>query len=628
MSLNFCQECLQINSLNWSNEKEVLDEDATCCNLEGNSNLLGTSWNNAKKPMHINVEFLPRYIGVEKDRLTVSHKGRGSHLEVGTVQSDMPIPTNCQVYYFEVLIIESQNQAKCTVGIAARYYWTNREPGADKASIGYRGEDGKKIVNGNRYESFGPSFGKGDIIGCGIDFNANSVFFTLNGRFIGIATDVLDCVDYYPTISLYHSQDIVYANFGSKNFAFHLEEYIMKNLMIDLNIISQVKVDSGTLRELIRGYLLVEGFQRTLKIFDETSKATITDELSEKKSDIKSEKLSINQTNNIYYSELLNLSLIQEYYEENNDSSQLQMEILGSLFSEKLEKSGNEEQRICKGTRGNYLVRRNTEELCNIQHKPNISANKIKSEDFGFLIDVHLEVSLKIRSSIRNYILNGDIKSALDLIENFYPEILDKNEPMTASIILHIQSAIEEFAEDLNRDLKTFDKDLSVLLYLQNFLGDMNFREMFDKQNIINRSNYNLCCIEKMIDECCFLFASTDIIDEDFLLKTRKRCLKVIMQAMFYLILRDVYNGNIPRQLAINKKFSGVIENKLNFCEGSWKPCPWSPIETLVRYIVATRLDIKNKNYGRGIAPNPTLLCFATPKMVKDHIFNEEFQIL
>ncbi|OII76821.1 SPRY domain-containing protein [Cryptosporidium andersoni] len=627
MSLNFCQECLQINSLNWSNEK-FLDKDTTCYNLEGNSNLLGTSWNNTKKPMHINVEFLPRYIGVEKDRLTVSHKGRGSHLEVGTVQSDIPIPTNCQVYYFEVLIIESQIQARCTIGIATRYYWTNREPGADKASIGYRGEDGKKIVNGNRYESFGPSFGKGDTIGCGVDFNANSVFFTLNGRFIGIATDVLDCVDYYPTISLYHSQDIVYANFGSKNFAFHLKEYIMKNLMIDLNIISQVKVDSGTLRELIRGYLLVEGFQKTLKIFDETSKATITDELSGKKSDIKSEKLPINQTNNIYYSELLNLSLIQEYYEGNTDSSQFQMEILDSISSEKLGKSGNEEQHICKGTRENYLVRRKTEELCNRQHKPNISVNKIKSEDFGFLIDVHLEVSLKIRSSIRNYILSGNIKNALDLIGNFYPEILDKNEPMTASIILHIQNAIEEFAEDVNRDFKTSDQGLSVLLYLQNYLGDINLREMFDKRNIVNRSNYNLCCIEKMIDECCFLFASTDIIDENFLLKTRKRCLKAIMQAMFYLILRDVYNSNIPRQLAINKKSSEVIENKLNFCEDSWKPCPWSPIETLVRYIVATRLDIKNKNYGRGIAPNPTLLCFATPKVVKNNVFNEEFQIL
>jgi hypothetical protein len=58
----------------------------------------------------------------------------------------------------------------------------------DLRSWGYHGNDGNVFHNTTRKGSaFGPSFGEGDTIGCGISVDGTSLFFTKNGELLGTA---------------------------------------------------------------------------------------------------------------------------------------------------------------------------------------------------------------------------------------------------------------------------------------------------------------------------------------------------------------------------------------------------------------------------------------------------------
>jgi SPRY domain len=58
-------------------------------------------------------------------------------------------------------------------------------PGWDSGSWGYHGDDGKLFSESSRGKSYGPTYGKGDTVGCGIDFPKCELFFVKNGVRIG-----------------------------------------------------------------------------------------------------------------------------------------------------------------------------------------------------------------------------------------------------------------------------------------------------------------------------------------------------------------------------------------------------------------------------------------------------------
>jgi hypothetical protein len=51
-------------------------------------------------------------------------------------------------------------------------------------SWAYRGNDGRKFYNGTG-AIYGPKYSTGDVVGCGVDFQTGSVFFTINGENLG-----------------------------------------------------------------------------------------------------------------------------------------------------------------------------------------------------------------------------------------------------------------------------------------------------------------------------------------------------------------------------------------------------------------------------------------------------------
>jgi hypothetical protein len=107
-------------------------------------------------------------------------------------------------------------------------------PGWDRQSFGYHGDDGGIFhSSGGMVKQFGPKFGAGDTIGCGIDYVNQGIFFTLNGKFLGYGWTGVDEEllkhDLYPVVGL-DTNSPLFLNFGGDEpFEFDLSSFIMKH---------------------------------------------------------------------------------------------------------------------------------------------------------------------------------------------------------------------------------------------------------------------------------------------------------------------------------------------------------------------------------------------------------------
>jgi len=123
------------------------------------------------------------------------------------------------------------------VGVAAKaFQYQSRMPGWDKQSYGYHGDDGGIFhSSGSMLKPFGPTYGPGDTVGCGIDYVSKGIFYTLNGEFLGyawkrISDDMLQN-DLFPTVGI-DTNFPIHLNFGSADsgaFQFDLSKFIKKD---------------------------------------------------------------------------------------------------------------------------------------------------------------------------------------------------------------------------------------------------------------------------------------------------------------------------------------------------------------------------------------------------------------
>eukprot|EP01080_Neovahlkampfia_damariscottae_P001521 gene1521-12647_t len=144
------------------------------------------------------------------------------------VKTVQPIHSKCDIFYFEVSIVDSPAGNINSVGLVHKKYPLKRQPGWQKGSVGYHGDDGNFFIESafgnNRHERFG----KNDVIGCGYWKPKSKVFFTKNGEFMGIACES-EIDDLYPCVGLWRSCKIK-ANFGNKDFQFDLSKLSLEKL--------------------------------------------------------------------------------------------------------------------------------------------------------------------------------------------------------------------------------------------------------------------------------------------------------------------------------------------------------------------------------------------------------------
>lgn len=78
-----------------------------------------------------------------------------------------------------------------------------------------------------------------DIVGCGIIFSQESIFYTLNGRLINTAfTNIdLDATDYHAAVSFGNGECSISANFGATDFKFGVEDMLSNSYQETYNSI-------------------------------------------------------------------------------------------------------------------------------------------------------------------------------------------------------------------------------------------------------------------------------------------------------------------------------------------------------------------------------------------------------
>lgn len=145
--------------------------------------------------------------------------GDAPHSAIGVVQCSLPFsPYHAETFsYFEVLI-EKLDKGHVSIGLSNHEYPLNLHIGWLRRSYGYHSDDGRKFKwkehesGTNDGELYGPSFGQGDVIGCGLNLQTRELYFTKNGTMLGVAfTNVYGIL--YPSVALTGPGDSMSANF-------------------------------------------------------------------------------------------------------------------------------------------------------------------------------------------------------------------------------------------------------------------------------------------------------------------------------------------------------------------------------------------------------------------------------
>ncbi|ETI37484.1 hypothetical protein F443_16520 [Phytophthora nicotianae P1569] len=122
--------------------------------------------------------------------------------------------------------IQSVEEELTSLGLVpASFPLVGRQPGWNQKSYGYHGDDGRFYCQTTRGRLFGPRFGVGDTVGCGVRRNMSTtqshVFFTSNGKELDQVVEggiESTSTSWYPSIGV-DSYNEVRVNFGQEPFA-------------------------------------------------------------------------------------------------------------------------------------------------------------------------------------------------------------------------------------------------------------------------------------------------------------------------------------------------------------------------------------------------------------------------
>ncbi|KAL6252953.1 Protein ssh4 [Rhinocladiella similis] len=136
-----------------------------------------------------------------------------------SVQSNLPVPKQNEVYYWEAKIYDKPETSLISIGMTTKPYPLFRLPGFHKTSVAYTSTGHRRYNQPFSATPYGPVYVQGDVIGVGYRPRTGSIFFTRNGKKLDEVVHNLKTQNFFPTVGA-NGPCTVHVNFGQMGFVF------------------------------------------------------------------------------------------------------------------------------------------------------------------------------------------------------------------------------------------------------------------------------------------------------------------------------------------------------------------------------------------------------------------------
>lgn len=136
-----------------------------------------------------------------------------------TVMSNLPVPKQNEVYYWEAKVYDKPDSTLLSIGMATKPYPLFRLPGFHKYSVAYLSNGTRRYNQPFNPTAYGPQIVQGDVIGVGYRPRTGTIFYTRNGKKLEDVVHGLKSQNFFPAVGA-NGPCIVHVNFGQAGFVF------------------------------------------------------------------------------------------------------------------------------------------------------------------------------------------------------------------------------------------------------------------------------------------------------------------------------------------------------------------------------------------------------------------------
>ncbi|KAF5520570.1 Protein ssh4 [Colletotrichum aenigma] len=136
-----------------------------------------------------------------------------------TVMSNLPVPKQNEVYYWEAKIYDKPENTLISIGMATKPYPLFRLPGFHKHSAAYLSTGQRRCNQPFNATPYAPQYVQGDVIGVGYRPRTGTIFFTRNGKKLEDVVHGVKSQNFFPAVGA-NGPCIIHVNFGQAGFVF------------------------------------------------------------------------------------------------------------------------------------------------------------------------------------------------------------------------------------------------------------------------------------------------------------------------------------------------------------------------------------------------------------------------